>query len=942
MTTESVGTARLDLVVDTSQFDVAIDRAESRTESFSKAGQKQYESLSAAQKKHAQSLLRQVDTIGLSKEAQTLYNAQMKLGGPLVDDLTRRLKANAAAAEAASKANSHGAVSLKQQQAAMRGLPAQITDIVTSLQGGQAPLTVLLQQGGQLKDMFGGIRPAASALTAQLAAMINPVTVSAAVAVALAAAWHSGSQEAVAFDRAIILTGNSAGVTAGELGILAERLSGLDTRGRAAAALAEITSAGKFTVAQLESVGRAALAMSELTGQSTQQTIQDFEKLRGSPSKALVELNDKYHFLTAAVYEQVAALEDQGRTQEAATLAMEVASRALAERRVEIVNNLGFIEKAWLRIKTGATAAIDAMMNIGRGGGIDDQIKASSERIAQLQDRADPVAMLLARDGTLDAAIADERAKMQGLLKKQRGDWQKAAADALPQQAAALQSALDQEARLYADNAEKRKDKIAEIEKRANEAIAVTRRVGGVDMAKNISKIEEDRRNAIAGIERKFKDPKTPKVKAPKADPVDSLLKRVNQQIALNEEQAKSEDRLSASEKLRVQVEEEIQRIGTKGTAAKVKDLQDRLKILDVTGKQLEADRRRAELETFTAAQDERSRALKEDLDAMVARVTLGEREFEIQSRISDEYQKQAESLRRLNDKLVAKQIDKSQYEEWAQVVKDTTERNVATIRDGYVRMAQAQGDWINGAKAALEDFNNRTSDVAGNAKRLFENAFDGLTDVLSDFVTGGKAGFKDFADSVARDLARMFIQQGVNNLAQKFMPGLLGGQGGGGGGGAGLLGALFGGGRDAGSGEAMGSIFDLFTKGFAKGGAFAGGVEAFAKGGVFDPSAKARAQAFATGGIVSKPSYFGMSGGRLGLMGEAGPEAIMPLRRMAGGRLGIEAQIPTTAATHGGDTNLSVVQNVVVQGVPNRQTLSQLESATGRAARRSMGRNGR
>jgi phage-related minor tail protein len=46
----------------------------------------------------------------------------------------------------------------------MRGLPAQITDISVGLASGQRPLMVLLQQGGQLKDMFGGVAPAAKAL----------------------------------------------------------------------------------------------------------------------------------------------------------------------------------------------------------------------------------------------------------------------------------------------------------------------------------------------------------------------------------------------------------------------------------------------------------------------------------------------------------------------------------------------------------------------------------------------------------------------------------------------------------------------------------------------------------------------------------------------------------------------------------------------------------
>lgn len=52
------------------------------------------------------------------------------------------------------------------------------------------------------------------------------------------------------------------------------------------------------------------------------------------------------------------------------------------------------------------------------------------------------------------------------------------------------------------------------------------------------------------------------------------------------------------------------------------------------------------------------------------------------------------------------------------------------------------------------------------------------------------------------------------------------------------------------------------------------------------------RVTAFADGGIVDKPTYFPMKGSRMGLMGEAGTEAIMPLRRTPDGRLGVEAQV--------------------------------------------------
>jgi len=66
-------------------------------------------------------------------------------------------------------------MSAKATAAAMRGVPAQFTDIITSLQGGQAPMTVLLQQGGQLKDMFGGVGNAARALSTYVLGLVSPL-----------------------------------------------------------------------------------------------------------------------------------------------------------------------------------------------------------------------------------------------------------------------------------------------------------------------------------------------------------------------------------------------------------------------------------------------------------------------------------------------------------------------------------------------------------------------------------------------------------------------------------------------------------------------------------------------------------------------------------------------------------------------------------------------
>jgi lambda family phage tail tape measure protein len=163
-----------------------------------------------------------------------------------------------------------------------------------------------------------------------------------------------------------------------------------------------------------------------------------------------------------------------------------------------------------------------------------------------------------------------------------------------------------------------------------------------------------------------------------------------------------------------------------------------------------------------------------------------------------------------------------------------------------------AQGNWMVGAKAGLQEYFDQIQDVAGAMKNAFTRAFQGAEDALVNFVMTGKLSFSDLARSIISDLARIAIQQAIMAPLMAWMKGQ--------------------------------SWFP------AADGA------AFSSGGTL--------QRFASGGVVSSPTAFRHSGG-LGVMGEAGPEAIMPLRRLSNGRLGVES-------AGGGTQNVTV--NVSVE----------------------------
>lgn len=277
-------------------------------------------------------------------------------------------------------------VSAAQTAAALRQVPAQFTDIATSLAAGQAPLTVFLQQGGQLKDAFGGAGAAARALGGYVLGLVNPFTVSAAAVVALAVAYNQGANESQAFTRALVLSGNQAGMTAVQLQEMARAQSTIvGTQGEAADALAKLAATGRVSALVIEQAAEAVVRFSRVGG-SVEDTVKKFERLGKEPLKAVIDLNEAENFLTVAVYKQIKALEEQGRVTEAAKVAQQAYAASLNGRAQQIEQNLGSIERGWITIKDAAKAAWDAMLNVGRQqtvAQLDAEI-SRQERLAQV------------------------------------------------------------------------------------------------------------------------------------------------------------------------------------------------------------------------------------------------------------------------------------------------------------------------------------------------------------------------------------------------------------------------------------------------------------------------------------------------------------------------------------------------------------------------------
>ncbi|HFT4393471.1 TPA: phage tail length tape measure family protein [Klebsiella quasipneumoniae] len=427
---------------------------------------------------------------------------------------------------------------------AMRMIPAQITDIIVGLSTGQSPFMVLMQQGGQLKDMFGGIGPAIKGVGGYVLGLINPVTLAAAAVGVLGLAYYKGSQEQDEFYKSLTLSGNLVGKTTGQLAEMAARVSVVanSTTGVTAATLNQIVSSGKVAAESLERVTTAVVEISEATGIATEKLVGDFNDIAADPVAAITKLNDQYHFLTLATYNQIKALQDEGNQQDAARVASDAYANAMQQRASDIHQNLGILERAWDSLAKTAKGAWDAMLDIGRE-------QTGTERISQIRKELDWIDKAAGGKlffGGRKAELEDELNNLQsqitteGVLTEIISSHDKA-----EQQRIKTQQEADRVNQQYLSNADKR-NKAIKQQSEFLKAGAIT----AEQYAKNVSRINEMYKDP--------KPPKTPKGKAYTEDAATRLLDEINQQTAAMQSQLDASDKLNSATQARIKFEQQI------------------------------------------------------------------------------------------------------------------------------------------------------------------------------------------------------------------------------------------------------------------------------------------------------------------------------------------------------------------------------------------------
>ena len=883
----------------------------------------------ARQQKERDALVREFDPTSatLSRLAERRSSLEANKGS-YTQEQYERISSNLDAARDKAlrykSALSGTALSAKQLQMAQAGLPAQFTDIIVSLQGGQAPLTVFLQQGGQIKDMFGGVKPALKGVAEAVMGLVNPWTVAAAAAAAFFLLMKNGEGELAQLQNALITTGNEAGKTAGQLATMARDLAeqGSGSIGKNTDALEQLVQSAKVPPELFEKITKSAVGFSSATGLALDKVIDDFTSLGDEPVKAAEKLNEKYNFLTSATHAQMQALVEQGREQDAAKLAMNEYADVMADRTNQINDNLGILSRSWNFLAKQAKAGWDAMLDIGRKDSLEEQLRQVNDQIEKASKEGN-----FGRNGRLSLGIVkdDLLAKRDDLVAKiyeQRTASQESA-KAVAQETAGI-TANGIAARAYKDSLDgvaKAKQKLDEYNRKVAESgpeyekaqaakIAETRKL----LQAEIKKAEEakakkgphsaiiddtdvnDLQNKVAEIKAQYKLLNEGINEQEKSGTVSREAAFAKRKKLLDDEKAKITEaytaQISALESLK----------NSKNISANQSIALDR-KIADARSKMVIAQTE-AEKELTKLAADEQSRIKKQTLaissyqqavnDMVENLERAGERQRAalgmssgqagLQDQLNAEDDRYNQEYKTLSLQVGEEGRDQEEVQANLRAAAEGHTRMKKQIVANYNEMKAAQMDYSVGIKSAFEQYIEDGQNYAQMTNQVFTNAFRGMEDAIVQFATTGKASFSDFARSIMADMVRMAAQIAASRAL------------------AGILGAFAG--PAAPAAQSMGSATAMNMGVLAaKGRAYNNGTQFFAKGGAF------------TNTIVSKPTAFSTNGSDHNIMGEAGPEAIMPLTRASDGSLGVRASVDLSGLQQGGGNNVQVIVNVDGQG---------------------------
>ncbi|HID8898968.1 TPA: phage tail tape measure protein [Enterobacter hormaechei] len=799
----------------------------------------------------------------------TILNQTRERLSGVADVLPEALSRQEAAARRAG-------ISVGQYSAALRTLPAQFTDIATQLAGGQSPFLILLQQGGQIKDSFGGLSPMLQALrdalfgfneesreTSESAAGISDAaeglnntseaaeklgraggllnTFNLAIAgtvgllALLAGAAYSSSQQFDNVARSLILMGGAGFSSMQQLNDAAKAVA--DNAGASLAesvdTLVQLNDTGKYTADQMSKIAKSILAMGD-AGLDTKAALADFSRLASDPIKALASLNQQYGFVDEAMMKHIITLEKTKGKTAAANEAITLFADTMEDRSNKIVEATDNIGQAWNGLKAFSSDIFGQIGVTVRAWG--NQIIDIFELVkASIKDLFLNITSL---DAKFTGTIAGWAEKIPGggalanFLGMDAEAMKKAGAEADKEIEANKKRYNELWKRVTAPNAQ------AYYEAEARGA-SVKGEGGSIRESRDaVSKLAEDSakktKEAKATLDAGDRTLENYRAQARTLTETLETLRQTGETHAKNTEFSKQQSRfaeLDEAAKTRALTAQE------KSLLSSREAILNAAKVVDQKNKEVEAQQK---INGLAQQANKYVTQMSEKTDALRASVGLSSRQTQ---RMMEEAQ-----LRQgwLNG---GGKLEDAGYE-----------KELAALRKYYAEEDKLRGDWKAGAVSGWNEYLDAATNTYDAVKNVASSTLTGLSNMLTELMTTGTASVKEFGKSMLKMILEITNQLIVAYTVQ----------------------------------AAMGWISGGSKGGSTPGGSYANaaaGLTFNAKGGVYDSPGLSKY----VNGVYDSPQYFTFQGtskfAKGGVFAEAGAEAIMPLAKDSAGRLGVRAQ---------------------------------------------------
>ncbi|MCZ7836035.1 phage tail tape measure protein [Atlantibacter hermannii] len=723
------------------------------------------------------------------------FNEQLVYSGKKLSELGRAATATADQVDRAfnrqEAAARRAGMSVGAYSNAVRMLPAQFTDIATQLAGGQSPFLILLQQGGQVKDSFGGFGPMFQALrdalfgfsgdvqkttdeasesAGELAESFNnasdaaenlgrargfitPFNVAlAAVAVTaglMMYSWYRSNSQLSDFNKTLVLSGNNAGLTAQKMLTVSKAAASAGiTFSAAAGTLTALVNAGVAAGANFERLSVSITEFADKSGLEIEDVAKAFGKLTSDPTTGLIAMAQQFHNVTAEQIEHVAQLQRSGDAAGALKAANDAATEGFERQTQAIEGNMGTLERAANTVGDAFKSMWDKILDIGRPD-------TGAELLKKAQQQFDIAQANFDKNATGSGVSDAMRNQYQKVLDRTRISLQAAQLQAdlqtVSEESAQAQATIERDRLRYATQAQ------ASYEKTQTALDKYTSKQKELNKALQEGRILQGSYNTLMA--------------AAKKEYEDSLKKPARTTTPGG---VKATDSISAQTlELQAQLEVLRQHRGLNDTISQQRQNlwkeQARFAVLENAAKTraLTAD------EKSLLSNKEQILAQAEINARLGDQIAIQERLNNLQDRSQKYVTQMVEKTRALTDTTGLSNRQQQRRLEEAQLLQGWKNAGGTESDEGYQQELEAlkkfyaaqddlRGNWQAGARTAWANYVDSASDAYGQMESLASTAFDGISQNMAQMLVNGKASWSDFTKSILSMLTEILIKQAM------------------------------------------------------------------------------------------------------------------------------------------------------------------------------------